>query len=160
MSTRATHELVLSAQGSGSVVEQVRRVAGADAAVVRWSDEGNERYLNGEQVHPGTDEMRRVEVALKQEPFAAILTCADSRVPVEIVTDQGFGDLFVVRVAGNVVGSAVTANKPGQVGIGAVRVRRRRTARRRAASSTRRRTRIISTSRISCIATSTPPPST
>ncbi|HNP55332.1 MAG TPA: carbonic anhydrase [Gordonia sp. (in: high G+C Gram-positive bacteria)] len=67
---------------------------------------GNERYLNGEQVHPGTDEMRRVEVALKQEPFAAILTCADSRVPVEIVTDQGFGDLFVVRVAGNVVGSS------------------------------------------------------
>lgn len=67
---------------------------------------GNERYLKGEQVHPGTDEMRRVEVALKQEPFAAILTCADSRVPVEIVTDQGFGDLFVVRVAGNVVGSS------------------------------------------------------
>ncbi|WP_344716214.1 carbonic anhydrase [Gordonia defluvii] len=67
---------------------------------------GNERYLKGQMVHPGADEQRRVEVALGQEPFAAILGCADSRVPVEILTDQGFGDLFVVRVAGNIVGKS------------------------------------------------------
>ena len=52
---------------------------------------------------------RRIEVAAGQEPFAAILGCSDSRVPVEIVFDQGLGDLFVIRVAGNVVA-------PSQVG--------------------------------------------
>jgi carbonic anhydrase len=52
---------------------------------------------------------RRIEVAAGQEPFAAILGCSDSRVPVEIVFDQGLGDLFVIRVAGNIVA-------PSQVG--------------------------------------------
>jgi carbonic anhydrase len=46
---------------------------------------------------------RRLELAAGQEPFAAILGCSDSRVPVEIVFDQGLGDLFVIRVAGNIV---------------------------------------------------------
>src|SRR3984893_836906 len=46
---------------------------------------------------------RRLELAARQEPFAAILGCSDSRVPVEIVFDQGLGDLFVIRVAGNIV---------------------------------------------------------
>jgi carbonic anhydrase len=46
---------------------------------------------------------RRIELAAGQEPFAAILGCSDSRVPVEIVFDQGLGDLFVIRVAGNIV---------------------------------------------------------
>jgi carbonic anhydrase len=50
------------------------------------------------------------EVASKQTPFAAFLGCADSRVPIEIVFDQGFGDLFPVRVAGNVVTPEVTAS--------------------------------------------------
>ncbi len=50
-----------------------------------------------------TDRARRLEVARSQEPFAAILGCSDSRVPVEIVFDQGLGDLFVIRVAGNIV---------------------------------------------------------
>src|SRR5882762_5512150 len=52
---------------------------------------------------------RRLELAAGQEPFAAILGCSDSRVPVEIVFDQGLGDLFVIRVAGNIVA-------PSQVG--------------------------------------------
>src|SRR3977135_3350540 len=47
--------------------------------------------------------VRRLEWAAGQEPFAAILGCSDSRVPVEIVFDQGLGDLFVIRVAGNIV---------------------------------------------------------
>jgi carbonic anhydrase len=46
---------------------------------------------------------RRLELTASQEPFAAILGCSDSRVPVEIVFDQGLGDLFVIRVAGNIV---------------------------------------------------------
>jgi len=49
---------------------------------------------------------RRVEVAAGQEPFAIILGCSDSRVPAEIVFDQGLGDLFVIRVAGNIVASS------------------------------------------------------
>ncbi len=52
---------------------------------------------------------RRIELAAGQEPFAAILGCSDSRVPVEIVFDQGLGDLFVIRVAGNIVA-------PSQIG--------------------------------------------
>jgi carbonic anhydrase len=52
---------------------------------------------------------RRVELAAGQAPFAAILGCSDSRVPVEIVFDQGLGDLFVIRVAGNIVA-------PSQIG--------------------------------------------
>jgi len=50
--------------------------------------------------------MRRNELAAGQEPFAIILGCSDSRVPAEIVFDQGLGDLFVIRVAGNIVASS------------------------------------------------------
>ena len=53
-----------------------------------------------------TNQTRRVEVAAGQEPFAIILGCSDSRVPAEIVFDQGLGDLFVIRVAGNIVASS------------------------------------------------------
>jgi len=56
-----------------------------------------------------TSETRRLELAAGQEPFAIILGCSDSRVPAEIVFDQGLGDLFVIRVAGNIVA-------PSQVG--------------------------------------------
>jgi len=51
-------------------------------------------------------EARRIEVAQAQEPFAIILGCSDSRVPAEIVFDQGLGDLFVIRVAGNIVAAS------------------------------------------------------
>jgi carbonic anhydrase len=56
--------------------------------------------------HPNQSPARREEVACEQQPFAAILGCADSRVPPEIIFDQGLGDLFTVRVAGNVVNAA------------------------------------------------------
>ncbi len=64
--------------------------------------EGNARYFNGKAEHPNADQSRRDEVAEGQNPFAVVLACADSRVPVERVFDRGIGDLFVVRVAGNV----------------------------------------------------------
>lgn len=66
--------------------------------------EGNERYVQDRLLHPDRTTERREATTSLQEPFAAILGCADSRVPPEIVFDQGVGDLFVVRVAGNVVG--------------------------------------------------------
>jgi carbonic anhydrase len=65
--------------------------------------EGNGRYTSGNLQHPGQTTDRRTELAKSQHPFAIILSCSDSRVPPEIVFDQGLGDLFVVRVAGNVI---------------------------------------------------------
>jgi carbonic anhydrase len=65
--------------------------------------EGNQRYVAGNLQHPGQTTERRMELAKSQHPFAAILSCSDSRVPPEIVFDQGLGDLFIVRVAGNVI---------------------------------------------------------
>lgn len=71
---------------------------------------GNRRFVEGVRSHDALDaEARRTEVAAGQEPFAIILGCSDSRVPAEIVFDQGIGDLFVIRVAGNIVA-------PSQVG--------------------------------------------
>lgn len=64
--------------------------------------EGNARFASGRTVSPNSDAARRAEVAESQSPFAVILSCADSRVPVERIFDRGIGDLFVVRVAGNV----------------------------------------------------------
>ena len=66
--------------------------------------EGNRRFVSG--IHnraAPTSPTRRSELVSKQQPFAIILGCADSRVPPEVVFDQGLGDLFVIRVAGNVV---------------------------------------------------------
>jgi len=62
---------------------------------------GNKRFVQGRERAPRRRTPRRIEVAQGQTPFAAILTCADSRVPPEIIFDQGLGDLFVVRIAGN-----------------------------------------------------------
>lgn len=64
--------------------------------------EGNRRFVEGKRQNPNQSRLRLQETAVAQYPFASILGCADSRVPAEIVFDQGLGDLFVVRVAGNV----------------------------------------------------------
>ena len=72
--------------------------------------EGNHRFVSGVScLSTLTNQARRRELAVVQEPFAIILGCSDSRVPVEIVFDQGLGDLFVIRVAGNIVA-------PSQIG--------------------------------------------
>jgi carbonic anhydrase len=65
--------------------------------------EGNGRYTSGNLQHPGQTTERRTELTKSQHPFAIIVSCSDSRVPPEIVFDQGLGDLFVFRVAGNVI---------------------------------------------------------
>lgn len=64
--------------------------------------EGNDRFVNQKRTNRNQSQERLVEVAKGQAPFAAILGCADSRVPGEIVFDQGLGDLFVCRIAGNI----------------------------------------------------------
>ena len=71
---------------------------------------GNRRFVS-DHGNPDTliDQKHRRESAVGQEPFAVVLGCSDSRVPIEIVFGQGFGDLFVIRVAGNIVA-------PSQIG--------------------------------------------
>jgi carbonic anhydrase len=64
--------------------------------------DGNKRFVERKRRNPNQDVARLREVARGQNPYAAVLGCADSRVPAEIVFDQGLGDLFVCRVAGNV----------------------------------------------------------
>jgi carbonic anhydrase len=66
---------------------------------------GNARFAAGLTANPNRTIQRRAEVAVGQMPFAIMLGCSDSRVPLEIIFDQGLGDLFVVRVAGNVFGA-------------------------------------------------------
>lgn len=69
---------------------------------------GNKRYVSGTPANKDTSESKRKDLAVNgQKPFAVVLSCSDSRVPPEIVFDQGLGDLFVVRDAGNVVDPVV-----------------------------------------------------
>ena len=76
----------------------------ANEALTRLQD-GNRRFAAGQrgEAPAASDHDRRAELLAGQEPFAIILGCSDSRAPAEIVFDQGLGDLFVIRVAGNVV---------------------------------------------------------
>jgi carbonic anhydrase len=84
-------------------------VTNGDQALQRLLD-GNRRFVQGVPVNQGRDSVRRAEVAEHQTPFAIIVGCADSRVPPEVLFDEGIGDLFLVRVAGN------TANAPALLG--------------------------------------------
>jgi len=68
--------------------------------------EGNRRFMNGNLLHPNRTLERRKATAYEQEPFAIIVSCSDSRVSPEVIFDEGIGDLFVVRLAGNVIDSA------------------------------------------------------
>jgi carbonic anhydrase len=80
-----------------------------DEALQRLLD-GNKRYAAAKAEHPDQTADRRVEVAKGQNPFAIILGCIDSRVPPEIVFDQGLGDLFVIRTAAGVLADVVTGS--------------------------------------------------
>lgn len=87
----------------------VKNMLTAEEALERLKN-GNQRFVHGQTNHPKLlTHAERAEMAESQEPFAVILGCSDSRVPAEMVFDQGLGDLFVIRVAGNIVA-------PSQVG--------------------------------------------
>lgn len=72
--------------------------------------QGNGRFVANTPMHPNQDALQRVRSAGGQTPFAVVFGCSDSRVAAEIVFDQGLGDLFVVRTAGHLLGSEVTAS--------------------------------------------------
>src|SRR5438132_3318120 len=81
-----------------------------DAALAQLMD-GNARFVSGGLTSFDEDlAILKQKTVAKQEPFAAVLSCADSRVPVELVFDQSIGHVFVTRVAGNIVTSAIIAS--------------------------------------------------
>jgi carbonic anhydrase len=71
---------------------------------LQWLLEGNNRFVSGKSQHRREGTEWREKLTKDQQPFATILGCSDSRVPIELLFDQGFGDLFIIRVAGNVLG--------------------------------------------------------
>ena len=81
--------------------EPAPAVISPDAALQKLMD-GNQRFVQHQPQHPDQSAARLQEVAQAQHPFATILSCADSRVPAELLFDQGIGDLFDVRIAGNI----------------------------------------------------------
>ena len=82
--------------------------------------EGNQRFVKQKRQNPNQTNIRLEEVAAGQAPFAAVLSCADSRVPVEIVFDRGIGDIFVVRNAGNMAdGESIGSLEFGTLVLGA-----------------------------------------
>jgi carbonic anhydrase len=93
--------IVASALASPTLATSANPGISADEAM-RVLKAGNTRYVEGKLQHPHQDRARRALTAGQGEhPLAAILTCSDSRVPAEIIFDQGIGDIFVIRVAGN-----------------------------------------------------------
>jgi carbonic anhydrase len=72
--------------------------------------DGNNRYMEDRVEHPHEGKQYRVELSVAQHPFAIVLGCADSRVIPELIFDRGVGDLFVIRLAGNVADDAVIAS--------------------------------------------------
>jgi carbonic anhydrase len=90
--------------GAGASADEVCNpgAPSTPAAALTALLQGNLRWASGNQQHPGEDETRRTCLANnKQTPFASILSCSDSRVAPELIFDQGLGELFVARVAGN-----------------------------------------------------------
>jgi len=98
--------LVLALSGGAVSAQAPGAGVSADDALSRLMA-GNERYVRSKQQHPDESSTRRKELETGQHPFAVILGCADSRVSPELLFDQGLGDLFVIRVAGNIVDDAV-----------------------------------------------------
>ncbi len=97
----------LSIATTRAVIAAVHEPAISAEQALKLLLEGNQRFVAGKLEHPNQTPARRAEVAKGQHPFAAVLACSDSRTPPEIIFDRGLGDLFVVRVAGNVADKVV-----------------------------------------------------
>src|SRR3954453_10797266 len=86
-----------------------QHLSNADS-VLTWLKIGNNAFVHGEFNVMGVDSTLRIQLSKAQHPKAVILTCSDSRVPPEFIFDKGLGDLFVIRVAGNISDDAVVAS--------------------------------------------------
>jgi carbonic anhydrase len=113
ISRRNSLKFVAGAIGTGILAVRAGAELAAPAPVIAQNNvtpdqalqmliDGNQRFVQARREKPNQTWTRIAQVAPSQSPFAAILGCADSRVPAEIVFDRGFGDIFVCRVAGNV----------------------------------------------------------
>ncbi len=101
---------VLNVGAAESKDDSTKLIKLLQSSTVSLLKEGNARFATGKPQFPNNEPARRAELAANgQEPLATILACSDSRDPVELLFDRGVGDLFVVRVAGNVAGVSETA---------------------------------------------------
>ena len=89
---------------------RTRPAAGTPKAAYQRLMKGNRRWVANELQHPDRDPTRRELLATSQQPYAAVLSCIDSRVPPELVFDTGLGDLFVMRSGGTAVGPIITGS--------------------------------------------------
>ena len=101
--------IVLVSLGAATMAAAEGSAVSGNVAQQKLID-GNKRYVDARPSHPNQTAQHRTEVSKGQHPFAAIVSCADSRVPPEILFDQGLGDLFVIRLAGNVMDDAALAS--------------------------------------------------
>lgn len=92
--------------GSAALAQPAEAPVSTDQALAKLL-QGNQRYVRHKEQHPHKSLARRKSLVGGQHPFAVILGCSDSRVPPELLFDQGLGDLFVIRVAGNIVDDVV-----------------------------------------------------
>ncbi|MGL5561690.1 MAG: carbonic anhydrase [Tannerellaceae bacterium] len=86
----------------------MKRKVNTPLDAIKALKEGNQRFVEGKNVFFQNDYKRLLCTSRKQKPFATIIGCSDSRVPVELIFDQGIGDLFIIRTAGNTVGDSLT----------------------------------------------------
>jgi carbonic anhydrase len=97
--------LVVSCDNRAGIGKADNTVAGAVPSLpIDILRAGNERFLSGHPVHPDETLDRIRELKKGQHPFAVVVSCSDSRVPPELIFDQGLGDIFSIRTAGNVIG--------------------------------------------------------
>ena len=103
--------LVVFLSGVAAIGANVAHGSSADTAMIPEQAlntlmGGNSRFVSGNVLHPNQSDEQQAKVVSGQEPFAVIVSCSDSRVPPEIIFDQGIGDIFVVRTAGEVMDNA------------------------------------------------------
>ncbi|MEM9368242.1 MAG: carbonic anhydrase [Planctomycetota bacterium] len=110
LTTRVSASEESAADAQSKRVKQAKTRNLSATAALQQLKRGNARFLTGAPRHPHETVTHRQLLENGQHPFAVVLGCSDSRVCPELVFDQGFGDLFVVRVAGNVVDTDVTAS--------------------------------------------------
>src|SRR6478609_1500980 len=87
-----------------SILSAFSQTKKANLSPLQKLEEGNKRFVSGKPMHPNETLERIRELKKGQHPFAVIVSCSDSRVPAELVFDQGLGDIFSIRTAGNVIG--------------------------------------------------------
>jgi len=101
-----TLTVVLAFFSFGIISAQEVHKTSANSSLQKLMD-GNKRFVEEKLQHPHQNAERRLELLNNQNPFAVILSCSDSRVPPEVIFDQGIGDLFIIRVAGNIISDEV-----------------------------------------------------